>query len=125
MKNDGQLNIRLPEEVLNSLLKIEESHGMTANEVLRRLAFSAAQFYQKHGWFSFPATVTPAIFQNQGGETPIEAETPVSKSRVPSAKGRVNPQKHSANRSQKKFSRDVSRGKDRFANVKEGLGTLK
>jgi hypothetical protein len=107
MKNDGQLNIRLPEEVLNSLLKIEESHGMTANEVLRRLAISAAQFYHEHGWFSFPATVTPTIFQNQEGAAATEADAPVGKSRVPSAAKAVNNQRHSPEREKGRFARNM------------------
>ena len=64
VKNDGQLNVRLPEEVLATLLKIEARHGVTPNEALRKLAVSAAAFFEKHGWFTFPAAVMPEHFQN-------------------------------------------------------------
>lgn len=76
VKNDGQLNVRLPEEVLATLLKIEARHGVTPNEALRKLAVSAAAFFDKHGWFTFPATVMPEHFQNPIFMEKTEKKTP-------------------------------------------------
>lgn len=39
-------------------------HRITGPELIRGLLDAAMAFYHEHGWFSFPATITPEKFQN-------------------------------------------------------------
>lgn len=115
---DAQISVKMSKELKARLQKIVVKHGLPLPEILRRLGAAAADFYDEHGWFSFPAIIIPERFQNQEGATTTEAETPVSKSRVPSTKGRVKARDKLSARGLNKLGRDVSRGKDRLASLK-------
>ena len=100
VKNDGQLNVRLPEEVLASLLKIEAKHGPTPNEILRKLAAGAAAFFDEHDWFTSPVIITPEQFQNQKAASANKAEETAAAAIVNTK------QKHSPARTKLKTVRD-------------------
>ena len=63
-KNDARLELRLPASVFKTLEKIEKTHEIKPQDLLRHLASKVAVFYDKNGWFSFPVTITPEHFQN-------------------------------------------------------------
>jgi hypothetical protein len=41
------------------LREIDARHGLIPTEFTRRLIESAADFYRKNGWFSFPVEIRP------------------------------------------------------------------
>lgn len=59
LKNDDRLNIRLPGDLLVTLEEIQKKHGLNATEIARRCLEAVADFYNKHGFFSFPVRLEP------------------------------------------------------------------
>lgn len=53
---------------------MEKNHRMTGPEVIRGLLDAAADFYAQHGWFSFPLTITPKMFQHTAHVEAAHAE---------------------------------------------------
>ena len=61
-KKSGQLNVSITPEQSAFIEKLAK-HRITGPELIRGLIDAAADFYDKNGWFSFPATIAPEHFQ--------------------------------------------------------------
>jgi len=62
-KKSLQLNISITPEQAGFLEQVGQAHCIPGPAMVRGLIDAAAAFYAENGWFSFPATVTPAMFQ--------------------------------------------------------------
>ena len=51
------------DEMTQTLLAIQAKHGTAPNELTRKLLKSACDFYDQHGFFSFPVCIEPLAFQ--------------------------------------------------------------
>ena len=58
-KKTDQISVRLSPETMAVLREIDQRHGLIPTELTRRLIECAAEFYRKHGWFSFPVDIYP------------------------------------------------------------------
>jgi hypothetical protein len=83
-KKTDQISVRLDPETMSALREIEERHGLIPTEFTRRLLDGALEFYRKHGWCSFPATVYPEAFTGESSAAgALAAEKPVRFGRRP------------------------------------------
>lgn len=62
-KLDRQLNLSIDAGTEQTLAKIYERHTLKPTDFGRRLVEAACQFYEEHGWFSFPVVIEPEAFQ--------------------------------------------------------------
>lgn len=88
-KKSGQLNVSITREqeaFIASLAKFR----ITGPELVRGLIDTAAEFHAKHGWFSFPATITPQMFQ------------------IPTFMDETNPQNQTTNHARKRSAKNDS-----------------
>lgn len=56
---DAQITLKMPSALKRRVDGLYEKTGIQPAELFRRLAGAAADFYERHGWFSFPVSVTP------------------------------------------------------------------
>lgn len=72
---------------------IAKHHRITPTDLARGLIESACAFYDEHGWFSFPVTVIPTVFQRTQAEhespTQLAAEAPVPYEVTPAPKKKM------------------------------------
>ena len=54
-----RINFWLPSEHYETLSKIYVRHRMPTTDLLRGLIAIACEYYEKHGYFTLPATITP------------------------------------------------------------------
>ncbi|MDR0902184.1 MAG: hypothetical protein LBM92_05380 [Opitutaceae bacterium] len=59
---DAQVNVKMSRELRARLRKIEARHGTPVPEILRRLGAAAAEFFDRNGYLTFPASIVPETF---------------------------------------------------------------
>jgi len=79
-KKSLQLNISITPEQAEFLEQAGQTHCIPGPAMVRGLIDAAAAFYLENGWFSFPVSVMPVMFQ--GKDTVAPASRP--KIRIPS-----------------------------------------
>jgi hypothetical protein len=68
-KKSLQLNISITPEQAAFLEQAGQTHCIPGPAMVRGLIDAASSFYTKNGWFSFPVTVTPLMFQDKDPKT--------------------------------------------------------
>jgi hypothetical protein len=58
---DDQINVKMTKALKERLNKMYAVKGVAPAEILRRLAYEAVIYFEIHGDFSFPATITPGM----------------------------------------------------------------
>ena len=64
-KKSLQLNISITPEQAEFLEQAGRAHCIPGPAMVRGLIDAAAAFHGKNGWFSFPVSVTPVMFQEK------------------------------------------------------------
>jgi predicted DNA-binding protein len=58
---DDQINVKMTKTLKERLNKMYAVTGLAPAEILRRLAYEAVIYFETHGDFTFPATITPGM----------------------------------------------------------------
>lgn len=58
-----QINVAVTQSTYDVLIGIKNRHKILPNVLARELLVAAAEFYARHGWFSFPVVIEPEEFQ--------------------------------------------------------------
>lgn len=64
-KLTDRITVRFDEAQSAVLSELEHKHKVPAADCIRGLVAAMADFYQEHGWFSFPARIEPERFQSE------------------------------------------------------------